>query len=392
MRVSSAIISSENDELVRKNTSSHTISEHQLKSENVNELADEAQINIPIDILRGKGGIDNRGIKSARIDIPKHPSSALTTRASRNGVSKGSSESVIVTMKNDMDGDDSGCESTDAKQEQTSEKTSENKDGQSRAKSDDDTTDKPEEQSPKSLNRDETKSMMPLSSSPIDATLNARLGSIQVNRNAGISTPISSSGLSEDSFLLESDTKLKIQKISEAVTSILECLGEDPSRPGLLKTPERYAKALLYLTKGYKENPQEIINEAIFEEEHEEMVVVRDIDVFSLCEHHLVPFYGKIHIGYVPNKKILGLSKLARITEIFSRRLQVQERVTRQVAVAINDILHPKGIAVVMESTHLCMVMRGVEKSGSKTVTTSMLGCFSGNTEYQNLFWNFIRS
>ncbi|KXS15791.1 GTP cyclohydrolase I [Gonapodya prolifera JEL478] len=168
----------------------------------------------------------------------------------------------------------------------------------------------------------------------------------------------------------------RVEKLTAAVRTMLECIGEDPDREGLLKTPERYAKALLFLTKGYEENILDVVNGAVFKEDHDEMVIVKGIDVFSLCEHHCVPFTGKISIGYLPSSRVLGLSKVARIAEMFARRLQLQERLTKQVAVALEQILKPRGVAVVMEASHLCMVMRGVQKPGSKTVTSCMLGGF----------------
>ncbi|KAF8741704.1 GTP cyclohydrolase I, partial [Rhizoctonia solani] len=184
----------------------------------------------------------------------------------------------------------------------------------------------------------------------------------------------------------------RIEKLAGAVRTLLECIGEDPEREGLQRTPDRYAKALLWMTKGYEEKLSEVINNAVFAEDHDEMVIVRDIDVFSLCEHHMVPFTGKISIGYIPNKLVLGLSKLARIAETFSRRLQVQERLTRQVALAVEEAIRPKGVAVVMEATHLCMAMRGVQKPGATTVTSTMLGCFRSQAKTREEFLTLIRT
>ncbi|XP_078086665.1 GTP cyclohydrolase 2 [Mustelus asterias] len=164
--------------------------------------------------------------------------------------------------------------------------------------------------------------------------------------------------------------------LEEAYSSILRGLGENPERQGLLKTPGRAARAMQFFTKGYQDNIFDVLNDAVYDEDHDEIVIVKDIEMFSLCEHHLVPFFGKVHIGYLPNKKVIGLSKLARIVEIYSRRLQVQERLTKQIAVAITEALKPAGVAVVIEATHMCMVMRGVQKINSKTLTSTMLGVF----------------
>ena len=162
----------------------------------------------------------------------------------------------------------------------------------------------------------------------------------------------------------------------EIYRELLSRLGEDPSRDGLLATPSRVEKSMAFLTKGYNEDPLKILRGAMFDVEYDEMVIVKDIEMFSLCEHHMLPFFGKVHVAYIPKGKVIGLSKMPRIVDVFARRLQVQERMTRQIADTIQEAINPQGVGVVIEAQHLCMMMRGVEKQRSSTVTSAMVGCF----------------
>lgn len=181
------------------------------------------------------------------------------------------------------------------------------------------------------------------------------------------------------------------EQIARHVEAILALLGEDPEREGLVKTPERVAKALQFMTKGYQEDGVEIIRGAIFDEEYQQMVLVKDIDLYSTCEHHMMPFIGKCHIAYIPNGKITGLSKIARVVETFARRLQVQERLTVQIRDCIEEALHPLGVAVVIEASHTCMQIRGVEKANSITTTSAFSGAFLNSDKTRNEFLNLIK-
>ena len=181
-------------------------------------------------------------------------------------------------------------------------------------------------------------------------------------------------------------------RIATLVAELLKELGEDVRREGLDRTPERVEKALRYFTSGYERDVKEVLNDAMFVEEYDEMVIVKDIDFSSLCEHHLLPFVGKCHVAYMPNRKIVGLSKIPRLVEMFSRRLQVQERLTTQIANTLNEALQPRGVAVVVEAIHLCMLMRGVEKQNSKAITSAMLGAFRDRPETRAEFMELIKS
>jgi GTP cyclohydrolase I len=180
-------------------------------------------------------------------------------------------------------------------------------------------------------------------------------------------------------------------RIAELMREVLKEINEDPHREGLLRTPLRTEKALKYLTSGYKADLNSIVNNALFDVRYDEMVIVKDIEFFSLCEHHLLPFYGKAHVAYLPNEKVIGLSKLPRIVDMYARRLQVQERMTQQIAESIQNVLNPKGVGVICEARHFCMMMRGVEKQHSGTVTSSMLGAFRENKETRDEFLSLIR-
>lgn len=181
-----------------------------------------------------------------------------------------------------------------------------------------------------------------------------------------------------------------IEKLKSHYTDILRLLGEDPEREGLVKTPERVAKAWAYLTKGYDEDPIEILRSAIFREEYKQMVLVKDIEIFSVCEHHMLPFVGKAHVAYIPNGYITGLSKIARVVECFARRLQVQERLTLQIRDSIQTALNPTGVAVVIEASHMCMQMRGIEKQGSATTTSAFTGIFLSDPRTREEFMSLI--
>jgi GTP cyclohydrolase I len=185
-------------------------------------------------------------------------------------------------------------------------------------------------------------------------------------------------------------TTLTSATFENLVREILVRLGEDPAREGLLRTPERVHHAFQFLTKGYQQDPDTMLKDALFTVSYDEMVIVKDVEVFSLCEHHMLPFFGKVHVAYIPNGKVIGLSKIPRLIEIFSRRLQIQERLTTQIAETIQKAIQPQGVGVVIEARHLCMMMRGVEKQHSSAVTSSMLGCFRDEQETRTEFLSLI--
>ncbi len=194
---------------------------------------------------------------------------------------------------------------------------------------------------------------------------------------------------SKSNPVLEPDV-LKDVSTEEMYREILRRIGEDPNRDGLLRTPGRVEQSMAYLTKGYQEDPHQMLRAALFDVDYDEMVIVKDVEMFSLCEHHILPFFGKVHVAYIPKGKVVGLSKIARLVEVFSRRLQVQERMTRQIADAIQDAIAPQGVGVVIEARHLCMMMRGIEKQNSSTVTSAMVGCFQ-NKETRAEFLSLVR-
>ena len=197
--------------------------------------------------------------------------------------------------------------------------------------------------------------------------------------------------LRDQGIITEHKPPVSEEEMRQAVRTLLLGLGEDPDREGLRDTPKRVVKALKFLTSGYYQSLDELLNGAVFHEETNEMVLVRDIDLFSSCEHHILPIIGKDHVAYIPNGKVIGLSKIARICEMYARRLQVQERLTDQIAEALNGLLKPQGVAVVVEATHMCMVMRGVQKAGSWTVTSSMRGIFVDDPRTRQEFMSLIR-
>lgn len=182
------------------------------------------------------------------------------------------------------------------------------------------------------------------------------------------------------------------EEFEQAITKVLELIGEDPQREGLIKTPARVAKALDFLTEGYHQNPKEILSQALFTSSNDEMVLVRDIEFYSMCEHHMLPIIGRAHVAYIPDGKVVGLSKIPRIVNVFARRLQIQEQMTEQIADAISETINPKGVAVVLHARHMCMEMRGVEKINSTTVSSALRGLFKSDERTRNEFYNLINT
>lgn len=228
----------------------------------------------------------------------------------------------------------------------------------------------------------------------VDSSMRSSQGSPDSNETEKLGAVVSSSSPKLVDIQRDFNPTLvqarRLDQLVEAYTNILSAVGENIQRPGLLKTPERAAKALLYFTKGYEERVSDVLNEAIFDEDYDKLVVVRDIEMFSMCEHHMIPFMGRVSVGYLPNGRVIGLSKIARIVEVFSRRLQVQERLTRQIAEAMMTALRPRGVGVVVEATHMCMVMRGVQKVNAFTVTSVMMGAMEEDAKYRREFLMMI--
>jgi GTP cyclohydrolase I len=195
----------------------------------------------------------------------------------------------------------------------------------------------------------------------------------------------------EELTLTEPGSVEKSESIADLVRRMLHLIGEDPDRDGLRHTPERFEKALRFLTSGYHQDPEKLLNGAMFSVCYDQMVLVKDIEIYSLCEHHMLPFFGKCHVAYIPDKKVVGLSKIPRLVNMFARRLQIQERLTNQIASAIQQKISPLGVGVVVEARHLCMVMRGVEKQNSQTITSAMLGAFRENVQTREEFLSLIR-
>jgi GTP cyclohydrolase IA len=199
----------------------------------------------------------------------------------------------------------------------------------------------------------------------------------------------SAAALASDDDSSEGD---RLDQLSEVVRRELELIGEDPERDGLLRTPERVARSLSFLTAGYNQSAREVVGAGLFAESHQNMIMVRDIELYSMCEHHMLPFFGKAHVAYIPDGKIMGLSKIPRIVDVFARRLQVQERLTEQIAEAICEVLHPRGVGVVIEASHLCMMMRGVQKQNSRTITSALRGLFRSDPRTRDEFLRLAHS